>query len=463
MQFYAYDRTSSWDTHKVSNEAQWLKIKTYVQKISGATVMRFSDYGRSGGTIEREGFQALREAITASSEERVLLVWRYDRIARNVAVAIEFMSLCEQHHVHIVSLSEPLPQGAGTGIAAQKMFIQLLFIHGEMQRTSIIENIRSGLFYKQKQGLYLSSRVPFGYQLVKGMVKQEPTEAKAVCRLFELYLTGNFGYQCLAHQLNEEGYIFRNKQPFRRHNIAQILKNRLYTGEIKGGSFGAYTGEVESIVTKKQFQQAQQIRESRQVQKKDERVYLLRKKVECPYCQRKLSPKRQVNTEKTSCCYYYYCSNRSCKGIFIEATQVEAHVLKSLHDFIHLEVVYSEIVKEMNQQILLLKKAEQKQRQRKVKSKDRIMREFEAGKLTVEAMKAQLETLTINDGTGVLSLATRKQYEKKLQEILKLKEQPIQALLLSQVARITIDTTKKLTGIYLTKVPENIYREKDII
>ncbi|MFD2386589.1 recombinase family protein [Enterococcus rivorum] len=120
MQFYAYDRTSSWDTHKVSNEAQWLKIKTYVQKISGATVMRFSDYGRSGGTIEREGFQALREAITASSEERVLLVWRYDRIARNVAVAIEFMSLCEQHHVHIVSLSEPLPQGAGTGIAAQK-------------------------------------------------------------------------------------------------------------------------------------------------------------------------------------------------------------------------------------------------------------------------------------------------------------------------------------------------------
>lgn len=53
--------------------------------------------------------------------------------------------------------------------------------------------------------------------------------------------------------------------------------------------------------------------------------------------------------------------------------------------------------------------------------------------------------------------------ENKLQEILTLKEQPIQALLLSQVARITIDTTKKVTGIYLTTITENIYRERNML
>ena len=465
MRYYSYDRTSHWDHRKVSNEAQWHCVQSYLKgnDLEEVNVSRFSDYGRSGGTAQREGFQALQETITASKEEGVLLVWRYDRIARNVAIAVEFMSLCDQHHVRIVSLSEPLPQDVGTGIAAQKMFVQLLFIHGEMQRTTIIDNIRSGLAYKQKQGLYLSSRVPFGYRLVKGNVKQNPTEAKAVRRLFDLYLTGHFGYQRLANQLNEEGYCFKNGQPFQSHNIAQTLKNPLYSGEVKGGSFGSYAGKVESIVTKEQFQQAQQLRKSRQVKKIDSRVSLLRQKVDCPHCQRKLSPKRQISRDKKNCSYYYCCSNRSCKGIFIEATQLEAKVLKSLHDFIHLEDIYSEIVKEINQQIQLVKKAEKKQQQKQGKTQAVIMGEFESGRLTLEEMKVELAAIRNNDDTNTLSSVTRKHYEKKLQEILSLKEQPVQELILSQVASITIDSNKELTGIYLATVTENIYRKKEIV
>ncbi|TKN74688.1 recombinase family protein, partial [Enterococcus faecium] len=109
-------------------------------------------------------------------EEGVIYVWRYDRLARQAKIALEFIELCQQHQVQVYSISEPLP-ASFSHASTNKLFVQLLFTFAEQQRNVIIENVRAGLAYKKQQRQYLSSAVPYGYRLVNGKIQQEAHEA----------------------------------------------------------------------------------------------------------------------------------------------------------------------------------------------------------------------------------------------------------------------------------------------
>ena len=107
----------------------------------------------------------------------MIYVWRYDRLARQAKIALEFIELCQQHQVQVYPISEPLP--AFSHASTNKIFVQLLFTFAEQQRNVIIENVRAGLAYKKQQRQYLSSAVPYGYRLVNGKIQQEAHEAKS--------------------------------------------------------------------------------------------------------------------------------------------------------------------------------------------------------------------------------------------------------------------------------------------
>lgn len=305
---YSYDRTSVWDTQKVSNDAQWEIIRSRSLEDTECIPQRFSERGKSGGNDDRPALKKLIIEIRSSYIKRKLYVWRYDRIFRETQKALEFVELCHKHNVEIISISEPLPEGSSS-LALKTMFVQLLFINASMQRETIIENIRNGLAYKRSNGDYISSAIPFGYRLIEGKIIQNEQEAKAVKRLFELYASDDYGYKRLADKLTEEGYLF-NDHPFKVHNIWNILDKSIYYGIVKGGTFGEYKGNFEPIISESEFKKAQAIRESRNVTKVNRREYPLRKKIICPYCGRRLSPTQRWNYSKTKRLHYYHCTKR---------------------------------------------------------------------------------------------------------------------------------------------------------
>lgn len=188
MRVACYDRTSVYEEAKISNDAQYDAVKEYVLEKYEQIPQRFSDKGESGEKAERPAFRQLRAWVCASEEEGVIYVWRYDRLARQAKIALEFIELCQQHQVQVYSISEPLP-ASFSHASTNKLFVQLLFTFAEQQRNVIIENVRAGLSYKKQQRQYLSSAVPYGYRLVNGKIQQEVHEARIVRYIFQLYLT----------------------------------------------------------------------------------------------------------------------------------------------------------------------------------------------------------------------------------------------------------------------------------
>lgn len=455
MRFYSYDRTSDWDEQKISNDAQWIRCKEKSQMDYEQVPLRFSDEGCSGNDSSRPAFDRLKKFIESSDEEGTVFIWRYDRIARNATVALEFMNLCHKHNMTVRSVSEPLPEGTSS-IALQKIFTQALFILGEAQRSIIIENIRSGLRYKKDHGKYLGATVPYGYGLIEGEVVQNYKEAKVVKRIFGLYGTEKYGYKNIAKILNEKGYCFKG-HPFKVHNVSCILSNPLYYGKVKGGTFGPYMGNFKPIINESTFEKVQEIRKNRQVGKLDQRMYLLRQKLVCPYCGRKLSPKLVRNaTGKIH--HYYYCSNHSCKGIFINAKEAETAVMNAVFDFFQDKNVYSQLVAEVRQVLGTLTEKEKDKQKLTKKSQLEIMNDFENGLISSSQMKVEL--LALNQAEkSFQTKSTIEHYEQKLQHLLQLRSQDVQMILVNEVERVELTRSKKIQAIYLTGIKENILRK----
>ncbi len=441
----------------MSNEAQWQKICQRSLKEQGGEPQRYSDLGKSGGNGQREAFQELGKAIMSSYQPGILYVWRYDRIYRDTQRALEFVELCHQHNIDIISIAEPLPAGSAS-LATKKMFVQLLFINASMQRESTIENIRSGLSYKKSNKKYLSSAVPFGYRLMAGEVVQDEIEASAVKRLFELYVTGDYGYKKLTEALTKEGHFFKG-QPFKTHNIWSILDNPLYYGRIKGGSFGDYTGNFVPIISEVTFQKAQEIRKKRRVKKINHREYPLRQKVICPHCGWKLSPHMSWNNSKTKRLHYYHCANRKCKGIFLNALELEKQVVDCLKSFLNRDEVYQRIVTEVNGQLQQAKSQEKLTYQQQMKQKNEILCQFEEGTISTEELKKVLNSLNRRIERAA-SRSLNRDYQAQLDKLLQLKRQPIQRIMIDYIECVTIQDNKAISGLYLKNISDNIYSDK---
>lgn len=458
MRLYSYDRTSVWDTHKVSNDAQWTEIIEKALEDYGSKPMRFSDKGETGGNNDRLGLKKLIAEITSSHKKGRLYVWRYDRIFRETQKALEFLKLCHEHNVEIVSISEPLPEGSSS-LALKTMFVQLLFINASMQRDTIIENIRSGLAYKRSNNEYISSIVPFGYQLTEGEIIQVEQEANAVKRLFDLYESGEYGYKKLAAKLTEEGHYF-NDRPFKVHNVWSILYNSIYYGMVKGGTFGEYFGNFVPIISESQFKKAQAIRESRNTKKVNHREYPLRKKIVCPYCGRKLSPMWQWNYSRTKRLHYYHCANQECQGIYIPAIIIEKQVLETLRSFVKKDNIYKGILTEIDVQMKQLMKKEKQIDRNRSNNKLEIIKQFEEGEISLDEMKHMLSGFENSHSCQTLTVD---QYKSQVDQLLELREQSVQQLLLNHVDTISIQKDKKINGIYLQENYGIVLRGEDVI
>lgn len=452
MRVACYDRTSVYEEAKISNDAQYDAVKEYVLEKYEQIPQRFSDKGESGGEADRPAFRQLRAWVCASEEEGVIYVWRYDRLARQAKIALEFIELCQQHQVQVYSISEPLPDSFSHA-STNKLFVQLLFTFAEQQRNVIIENVRAGLAYKKQQRQYLSSAVPYGYRLVNGKIQQEVHEVRIVRYIFQLYLTKKYGYKKLCQRLTQQKFFFRER-PFQPYHIYSILKNPLYYGEIKGGSLGKYLGTFEPILSKTIFLQAQEIRQSRCTAKKDTYPYLLRQKIKCPFCGRHLSSKYQWNTKKTKTLHYYHCTDRSCQGIFLRAERVESEVLEKIQAFFQYEGVYQALITQLTQQLAEKRKDEKRKVIQQKKQEAQWIKAFEEGNCSLEELKQQLQALQKPMSTS--SFLSLQQCEAKVKEWLQLKDLSSRQLLCDHVCRIEVTKEKTVCGIYFRQMTQNI-------
>lgn len=210
-------------------------IRTHYGDGAAENAVVFEDEGFSGGNINRPAFKKMM-AHVERGEFKALVVYRLDRVSRNVS---DFSSLIEnlnRRDIVFVSIREQFDTATPMGRAM--MYIASVF--AQLERETIAERIRDNMHELAKMGRWLGGNTPTGYcsESVKSVtvdgktkkackLKLIPEEAETVKLIFDLFIkTGSL--TLTEAELIKQRIMTKNGNHFTRFSIKSILQNPVY-------------------------------------------------------------------------------------------------------------------------------------------------------------------------------------------------------------------------------------------
>lgn len=224
----AYIRVSTDEQTEFSPDAQLRELREYAAAHDLLLVRTYSDEGISGRRAEkRPGFmQMVADARSAEHPFDVILVHKFDRFARNREDSIVYKSMLKRSGVEVVSIKEPLSDGAYAGVmeAIYESFAEAYSIN-------LGQEVRKGMKEKALRG-EPQTAPPFGYRLENKQFYPDEREAPAVREMFAMHLRGT---NCItiAHWLNDHGYTTHRGTRFENRTVEYILRNPVYIGKLR--------------------------------------------------------------------------------------------------------------------------------------------------------------------------------------------------------------------------------------
>lgn len=224
----AYIRVSTEDQTEYSPDAQLRELRDYAAANGMLLVKTYSDEGISGRRAEkRPGFmQMIADARSAAHPFDVILVHKFDRFARNREDSIVYKSMLKRSGVEVVSIKEPLSDGAYAGVmeAIYESFAEAYSIN-------LGQEVRKGMTEKALRGEPMTAP-PFGYRMEHGQFYPDEREAPAVREIFSLFLRTN-NYTAIAKHLNDHGFTTHRSTRFENRTVEYILRNPVYVGKLR--------------------------------------------------------------------------------------------------------------------------------------------------------------------------------------------------------------------------------------
>lgn len=202
-----YIRVST--VHQVDKDSIPMQRKdliAYCQLILGTDDYEiFEDAGYSGKNTDRPAFQDMMSRIR-KGEFTHILVWKIDRISRNL---LDFAAMYEELQslrVTFVSKNEQFDTSTAIGGA----MLKIVLVFAELERNMTSERVTATMISRANNGKWNGGRVPFGYSYDSNTSTFSIREDEAaICRILkDTYLDS----KSLAHTsrvLNDSGYKTR--------------------------------------------------------------------------------------------------------------------------------------------------------------------------------------------------------------------------------------------------------------
>jgi site-specific DNA recombinase len=219
-----------------SIDGQTSRLRSYAELRELGSVTVIEDPGLSGKDLRRPGLQQLLAMVEAGHVAHVL-IWRLDRLSRNLADLILLADKFGQADVALHSFSEQMDLSSATG----RMFYNILGTFAQFFREQLSENVRMGMHQAVNQGRWIN-RPPTGYDLLDGLLIPND-DAPRVREIFRLRVSGE-SYRRIADRTGIE-----------YSTVCAILKRRAYLGEtLLNGEW--FPGNHEPLVTVEDFEAA---------------------------------------------------------------------------------------------------------------------------------------------------------------------------------------------------------------
>jgi DNA invertase Pin-like site-specific DNA recombinase len=202
-------------------EVQESGIRAYCRSHGLRLVALLSDQGQSGsnGLDTRHG---LAEALARieSGDATALVVYRYDRLARDVILQETLIRRLDDQGVGVQSVQEPLTEGEEH---TRKMVRQILGVIADHERAVIKGRMTAGKAAKVAAGGYGGGRPAYGSRASGGSLETNPDELVIVERVTSLRASGA-SYREIAKALADAGLTTRTGGQWNPNQVRRIAQ-----------------------------------------------------------------------------------------------------------------------------------------------------------------------------------------------------------------------------------------------
>lgn len=187
----------------------------------------FEDAGYSGKNMDRPKFQDMMTQIRAGLFTH-LLVWKIDRISRNLLDFATMYRELKDLGVTFVSKNEQFDTSSAMGEA----MLKIILVFAELERNMTSERVAATMLSRANGGKWNGGRVPFGYSYDRntGTFFPDPDEKDLAIAIHDRYEETR-SLTRLAQQLNKEGCRSRIGTEWSPVTLHLILTNYFYCGD----------------------------------------------------------------------------------------------------------------------------------------------------------------------------------------------------------------------------------------
>lgn len=329
MNVIIYTRVSSEEQiQNYSLDTQEKACLEFCEKQKWKVIKIFREEGESAKTASRtELTNLLKFCHDNKGQVNVVLVTKFDRFARDMAVHHSVKALLAKYGISVKSVNE------NTDDTPAGKFMENIFAAAAQWDNDVrSERSKNGLKEKVLQGEWAWA-APIGYLNSPGGIIVDPYKAPLVQRMFELYSQGGETIKGLTVKANKWGLRNKHGQKLYAQNVTRILQNKFYIGTLvverwnyEGG------GNHKPLITKEIFYKVDAVR-NRKVLVTAPRLiknpdFPLKSLAHCNNCDRYLTG--SYSKGRGNRYPYYHCTR--CKKVGIGKSKLEYAFFNALKD-----------------------------------------------------------------------------------------------------------------------------------
>ncbi|KKR20133.1 MAG: Recombinase [Candidatus Moranbacteria bacterium GW2011_GWA2_39_41] len=279
--FFLYARKSTDEAERqvLSIEAQMFELREFAKKENLNIVREFVE-SKTAKEPGREIFNDMVAQIEQGGAEGIL-AWHPDRLARNSVDGGRIIYAVDTGKITALKFPtfwfDPTPQG--------KFMLSIAFGQSKYYVDNLSENVKRGLRQKLRNGSW-PAWAPLGYQndKVNKRILVDKEKAIFVKKTFETYATGNYTLKEIRKIINSLGLVGKQNKLLSISNFQYMLTNPFYYGMMRYVG-ELYEGKHKPIITKKLFDQVQEVMKQKSKPKNSElKPYIYRGVFHCQEC-----------------------------------------------------------------------------------------------------------------------------------------------------------------------------------
>ena len=331
-----YVRVST--THQIDKDSLPLQrsdLKNYTKYVLGIEDYEiFEDAGYSGGTTDRPAYQDMMNRIK-KGEFSHLIVWKIDRISRNLRDFSEMYDELKKYNVTFISKNEQFDTSTAMGEA----MLKIILVFAELERKLTGERVFSVMMSRAQKGLWNGATIPLGYEWDDETKFPRPcdNEAKVVQYIYDQYEMIKSTTK-VAKKLNIEKIPTKRNGTWTPRTVCSILTNPFYIGTYRYNTKTKKTrrwkdksewviveDNHQAIINREQFERVGQIIQNnykgdKNYQRTSSKVHILSGIASCYKCGKKMHAgldraRKEGFTPSRYTCYAfnvdYTCANYS--------------------------------------------------------------------------------------------------------------------------------------------------------